>query len=183
MKKIKRKIQFFFLVLLLVLALSSCAETPIPSSDLPPEEIVAPGVSESDEFEEIEFNESDYTPSVGLSFTLSSDKSYYVVSSIGSCKDKTVVIPSSYQGKTVKSIGTRAFARSGITEVVIPDTIEYISDRAFYGCRSLKSVIGGRGLKIIGEQSFGSSSLAEGESFFCRAVCIFCPKKLRTKNF
>ena len=29
----------------------------------------------------------------------------------------------------------------------------------------------------------GSSSLVGEESFFCRAVCIFCPKKLRIKNF
>ncbi|MBP5510848.1 MAG: leucine-rich repeat domain-containing protein, partial [Kiritimatiellae bacterium] len=57
-------------------------------------------------------------------------------------KDVTeLVIPAQMNGKTVTSIGYRAFyGCSGLTSVTIPDTVTYIGVAAFYGCSGLTSV-------------------------------------------
>jgi len=53
----------------------------------------------------------------------------------------TVIIPSSINGVSVRSIGAEAFAWcANITNIQIPDTVTSIGMRAFYGCRGLKSI-------------------------------------------
>ena len=61
-----------------------------------------------------------------------------------------VVIPSYYEGRPVVGIGVSAFSeywlngntdgKKPITEVILPDTLVRIWDRAFFGCHSLKSI-------------------------------------------
>lgn len=63
--------------------------------------------------------------------------------------DTSIVIPQDLDGYTVKKIGNLAFyARTDLTEVVIPDSVTVIDYEAFRGCRSLRVRIGG-GVKEI----------------------------------
>lgn len=50
---------------------------------------------------------------------------------------------------TIKFIGDEAFAWSGVTEVTMPQSLEYLGS-AFWNCRSLKTVTLNDGLKEIG---------------------------------
>ena len=45
----------------------------------------------------------------GFEFLLSEDKSYYSLAGLGTCSDKSVVIPATFSGLPVKSISERAF--------------------------------------------------------------------------
>ena len=79
--------------------------------------------------------------SEGLQYTLSTDKTYYIVSGIGDCLDNTIVISGTYKGKPVKEIGSSAFENcSHITSVVIPEDVQVIRSEAFFGCTSLVSI-------------------------------------------
>ena len=62
-----------------------------------------------------------------------------------------VTIPNS-----VKSIGYRAFALSGLTSVAIPNSVTSIGDQAFYCCTKLTSATIGKGVKSIGDKVFYS---------------------------
>lgn len=114
--------------------------------------------------------------SVGLSFQLNNDKKSYTVTGIGNCTDKDIVI-SSYQnlpvtsigkeafiycdtltgvtlGSSVTNIGESAFARSGLTNVTLPDSVTSIGNQAFLNCNKLTSVTIGNGVTTIGEEAF-----------------------------
>lgn len=62
----------------------------------------------------------------------------------------------------LKSIGENAFAGcTGITSLVIPDTVTAIGDGAFAGCSGITSVTFGTGLTQMGEEAFsGCTGLA-----------------------
>ncbi len=97
--------------------------------------------------------------SENLSFTLSSDGTYYILSGIGTCTDKDLLIPSSYNGKPVKEIASGAF-NSTLVRVTIPDSVEIIGSQAFYYNYYLTRVELGNGIKSIGDSAFyGCSGL------------------------
>ena len=77
-----------------------------------------------------------------LVFELSDDETYYIV--IGLKKDYTgtvVVIPSTHEGKPVKSIGGNAFEnRFKLTSITIPSSVTSIGERAFFNCDSLTNI-------------------------------------------
>ena len=81
-------------------------------------------------------------PSEGLEYTLSEIGNYsYAVTDIGSCTDKNVVIPSTYNSRLVNSIGDSAFKDCiEMTSVTIPDSITSIGTDAFKGCTALKHI-------------------------------------------
>ena len=80
-------------------------------------------------------------PSEGLSYTLSEDATYYIVSGLGSCTDTKVVIPGIYNGLPVTEIGEYAFYQcKHITDLTICNGITYVNDTAFQGCHQLKRV-------------------------------------------
>ena len=84
--------------------------------------------------EEIKYSE-------GLEFTSNGDGTCYV-SGIGTCAETDIIIPSKYNGKPVTSIGDYAFNRcTGLTDIVIPDSVTSIGDRAFWDCTSLTSIV------------------------------------------
>ena len=78
------------------------------------------------------------TGSNGLEFTSNSDGTYSVTGYTGSATD--VIIPSTYNGKAVTSIGYCAFWDcSSLTSIEIPDSVTSIGYQAFSSCSSLTS--------------------------------------------
>ncbi|MBQ7924416.1 MAG: leucine-rich repeat domain-containing protein [Clostridia bacterium] len=94
------------------------------------------------------------TESVGLKYEESEDKTYYIITGIGTCMDKELVIPLQYKGKAVKEIADNAFSGSDLTSVVIGDNITRIGTRAFYNCDSLSSIVIGKGVNEIPDRAF-----------------------------
>ena len=91
----------------------------------------------------------------GLEYTLSEDKTYYIVSEMGDCTRKHFIIPATYNGLPVKEIGEAAFyKKSDIIQVVLPDSIEKIGNSAFYQCSALEEVAFGENLLTIGDSAF-----------------------------
>lgn len=91
-------------------------------------------------------------PSAAFTETQSSTDSYgdyeYFVDDDGAAvitgykgSGTSLSVPSSIQGKKVKSIGYDTFREhTELTEVTVPDTVSYIGEFAFYGCSNLKKV-------------------------------------------
>lgn len=65
----------------------------------------------------------------------------YEVADIGSCMDLQVIIPDTYKGKPVVSIQKYAFCDDDFEEIIIPDSIYFIDERAFYECTKLKEIV------------------------------------------
>lgn len=77
-----------------------------------------------------------------LEYTLSADGTYYIVSGVGNCTDKNLVIPSEHNGLPVKEIGDNAFRDcTWIESATIPESIERLGCGAAFGCTSLKKLI------------------------------------------
>ncbi len=81
------------------------------------------------------------TSSEGLRYALTEDAKSYAVVGIGSCKDKDVVIPVTYNNLPVTSVGESAFRDcSNLTSVTIGNSVTSIERDAFRTCSSLTSV-------------------------------------------
>ena len=102
----------------------------------------------------------------------------YSVTGIGECTDTDIIIPGTYQGKPVTSIGEQAFDGCrglttvtigsgvtsignwafwgcvGLTSITIPDSVISIGNDAFDGCSGLTTVTIGSGVTTIGEGAF-----------------------------
>ena len=85
--------------------------------------------------------------------------------------DKTVVIPSKIDGQAVTVIAGGAFWGTSIESVVIPDSVNIVVARAFYGCDQLKTVDFGDGIIEIQEEAFYKCTALES---------IILPKNLET---
>ena len=93
--------------------------------------------------------------SEGLSYTLSTDKTYYIISDGGGCYDDNIRIPLEYKGKPVKEIGRFAFDDgTGIHSITIPESVTLIGDGAFYGCINLVNITIPESVTSIGEDAF-----------------------------
>ncbi|GEM_PF-2889573 len=87
-----------------------------------------------------------------LSYTLKEDSTYEVIGHLG--ETKNIVIPSTYLGIAVTSIGISAFDTYGLTEVVISEGVLEIKDYAFYDNSNLINVTLPTSLTTIGVMSF-----------------------------
>jgi hypothetical protein len=93
--------------------------------------------------------------SEGLAYELSDDETYYIVTGIGDCADTDIIIPSTYEGKPVTAIGSSAFERcTGLTSIVIPDSVTSIGNGAFYFCYGLTSIAIPDSVTSIGDAAF-----------------------------
>jgi len=72
--------------------------------------------------------------------------------------DTAIVIPAQISGKQVKGIGNGAFKNMGITNLTLPDSIEYIGSEAFRDNKLTSVVIPG-GVSYIGDYAFLSNQL------------------------
>ncbi len=66
----------------------------------------------------------------------------------------TLVIPATFGGMAVTSIGRNAFENAPCAAVVIPETVTVIGKRAFYGCEQLTSIEWPSSLAVIEEYAF-----------------------------
>ncbi|MBR6751333.1 MAG: leucine-rich repeat domain-containing protein [Clostridia bacterium] len=99
-----------------------------------------------------------------LSFIKNQDNTYSVSGFSGSPTD--VIIPSTYNGLPVTSIGDAAFRNcTSLTSVVIGDGVTSIGDGAFGNCTSLTSVVIPSSVTSIGGWAFDSLSL----TIYCEA--------------
>lgn len=69
----------------------------------------------------------------------SDDDGAYVIG-IGECTDSYIVLPDTYDGKSVISIDGGAFENESITAIYIPKTVTDIGAKAFNGCAKLTDV-------------------------------------------
>lgn len=108
------------------------------------------------------------TPSEGLEYTLSDDKTYYSVTGIGTCTDTDIVIPDTYENLPVKEIGTEAFCEIDtstgkekdhvLTCITVSDSVTTIGNYAFAYCTLLTDVTLSDGVTTIGTGAFGCCS-------------------------
>lgn len=76
-------------------------------------------------------------------------------------EEKYLYVPSTHNGKQVKSIGNLAFSGSDISGVSIAEGIEIIEAEAFLNCKSLTEVILPDSLKTISERAFAYCQFTE----------------------
>ena len=94
-------------------------------------------------------------PSEGLAYTLINGGTAYEVSDIGDCTDEDVIIPSTYKGLPVTSIGKAAFFNcDDLTSVKIPESVTSIDKSAFYECSNLTSIHFPESVKSIDDEAF-----------------------------
>ncbi len=67
---------------------------------------------------------------------------------------KNLVLPSTFNGKSVTKIEKNGFAKLNIVSVTIPSSVKQISDEAFADCSSLNTVFGCENVETIGAESF-----------------------------
>ena len=84
-------------------------------------------------------NNPEKPPTEGLKYELLDDDTYMVSDYNGTAIE--VIIPSTYNGKPVTSIGDSAFYNcTSLTSIEIPASVTSIGDSAFSNCSSLKTI-------------------------------------------
>ena len=79
--------------------------------------------------------------SEGLEYTLNDEKTGYIVTGIGTCEDTEIIIPNTYEGLPVVSIGESSFSNcSSLISIEIPNSVTSIGESAFSNCTSLEEV-------------------------------------------
>lgn len=173
-KRIFSAICALMLIIGLLPAAVNGAETEYEAGDIG--DAVAASELSEEEFSEFE---PDYTPfaeselaesapaaqvksGTAPSFTFEIKDNYAVLTGADNVAG-SVTIPDTYNGYPVKSIDFNAFYRcTELTEVVIPDSVQFVGIQAFYGCTSLQSVRLSQNLTRIYASAFlGCSALTQ----------------------
>ncbi len=96
---------------------------------------------------------TDYV-TLGLDFVEIQDGAGYQVSGMGKATDETVIIPATYGGKPVLSIGAGAFQGKKIKSITIPEGVTEIGIMAFWNCTELTYVYIPKTMKTFGMNAF-----------------------------
>ena len=125
----------------------------------------------------VEIHTQSYDGSRGLIYKISDDGTYAILTDIGSCTDKDIVVASTYNGYPVKEIHNGAITKNDTVEsVTIPDSVETV--RSFSNCPSLRRVYIGAGVSRISFMAFNDNDLSEviispdNPYFVCRNNCV-----------
>lgn len=93
--------------------------------------------------------------SEGLDYTLAEDGKSYIVTGLGSCTDKYIVIPSTYKGLPVTAIGDQAFSEcENLDGILIPNSVTSIGAYAFKESANLRFITIGKNVASIGGGAF-----------------------------
>lgn len=87
-----------------------------------------------------------------MQYALTDDGTGYIL--VSSNSSGSVVVVDSYNNLPVVGIADLAFSKSTVTSVVIPDSITYIGNSAFWQCDQLAEVTIGNGVVAIGDYAF-----------------------------
>ena len=162
----KKYLSFFVLLLILALVFASCDITIHEHSYEEWTVVKEPTKTDRGLKErtcwcgEKETQEIPMKGSEGLKFTLNNDGLSYSVTGIGTCTDTDVVIPDTYEGLPVTSIGNGAFKRcESMTSIRIPDSVTSIGDGAFDLCTFLTSIEIPDSVQYIGGHAFYGTHL------------------------
>ncbi|MBO7176727.1 MAG: leucine-rich repeat protein [Clostridia bacterium] len=74
--------------------------------------------------------------SAGLNFSEAEDG--YILMGIGSCTDKEINVPPTYQGKPVHTVGIQAFMDSQATIIRLPEGVTQLHSESFRNCYALE---------------------------------------------
>lgn len=96
--------------------------------------------------------------SEGLEFTLINNGKNYALTGIGTCKDKEVVIPSSYNNKPVVQIGEYAYVTTEDVTNLTDDEWDF-EDYILFGDSEATSVIIPNSVTLIGSLAFSESKI------------------------
>lgn len=82
-------------------------------------------------------------------------------------EEEVVTVPAEYNGLPVKGVGAYAFYLCEAKEIILPETVEFISKNAFKNCTSLKNV-------KVGNNEKGSALVELGDNAFygCGALSV-----------
>ena len=98
----------------------------------------------------------------GLQYQRITGKKEYSVVGLGIASELDIIIPSTYNGLSVTSIGERAFLGcESLESIEIPDSVTSIGDYAFGYCESLTSIEIPASVTSIGDGAFGYCSSLE----------------------
>lgn len=115
------------------------------------EDQTEPETEQQTQNEEIENNE---IGAVVLEYAYNANNDSYTVVNYVSHTKKVIAIPDYYMGLPITAIGKDAFrSMSGVTKVILPNTITEIGAYAFFGNPDLES-ISMPGVKVIGSNAF-----------------------------
>ncbi|MBE6674433.1 MAG: leucine-rich repeat domain-containing protein [Ruminococcaceae bacterium] len=121
-----KKISYLFTLSVLLIALIVMASCSFPKDDGN-----APGNDETEET---------IVGVEGLRYELTNDGESYAIVSEYMCNAKEITLPTEYEGKPVKYIGSGAFKDSSVEKVIIPEGYVEIYSRSFMNCSVLKSI-------------------------------------------
>ena len=93
------------------------------------------------------------TPDSYFAFTDRGNGTYTIAAKDVNNMPSDVIIPSTYKGQAIVSIGSFQNCY-GLINITIPDSILYISSSAFENCASLTNVTMGKGVKSVGNWAF-----------------------------
>lgn len=111
----------------------------------------------------------------GMVFALINNKTEYEITGKGLATGN-IVIPDTYRGKPVTSIGKKAFFnKSDVTGVTFGKNIKTIGDYAFANCSYLTFANLPEGLTAIGQSAFASCRLLEGDLVIPNGVTQISP--------